>query len=271
MSTTDLTTTPAPAPETPAPVRRGLFADIGSVWMRETLTILRDPFSLIFSLLQPLVFLGLFAPLLAGMSGEGGPATLQWFLPGVVVMITMFGTSMTGSNLQFEIMTGAFERILATPLRRSALLVGRALKELTPLLVQALVIVLVAWPFGFALHPAHIAVGLVIIGVFGVGVGALSYALAIAARKAEWIFWAVQQTLLFPLLILSGMMLPLETGPRWMQVAAQFNPLTHIVDALRVLFAGGFDITVGYGALAAVLTCAVGLTVGVRSITRTVL
>lgn len=262
MTTT--TTTDTTGRATPA-------RDTWNVLTRELKPVVRDPFTLIFSLVQPLVFLGLFAPLLAGMSGEGGPATLQWFLPGVVVMITMFGTSMTGSNLQFEIMTGAFERILATPLRRSALLVGRALKELTPLLVQALVIVLVAWPFGFALHPAHIAVGLVIIGVFGVGVGALSYALAIAARKAEWIFWAVQQTLLFPLLILSGMMLPLETGPRWMQVAAQFNPLTHIGDALRVLFAGGFDITVGYGALAAVLTCAVGLTVGVRSITRTVL
>ena len=73
-------------------------------------------------------------------------------------------------------------------------------------------------PFGFALYPLHAVVGLLMLGVFGVGVGALSYALAIAARKTEWIFWAVQQTLLFPLLILSGMMLPLETGPGWMQV-----------------------------------------------------
>lgn len=275
MSTTDaiqhLDPSTQPAPRGSDARRGGLLADIGAVWTRETLTILRDPFSLLFSLLQPLVFLGLFAPLLAGMSGAGGQATLQWFLPGVVVMITMFGTSMTGSNLQFEIMTGAFERILATPLRRSALLIGRALKELTPLLVQALIIVLVAWPFGFTVHPAHTALGLVILGIFGVGVGALSYALAIAARKAEWVFWAVQQTLLFPLLILSGMMLPLETGPRWMQVASQFNPLTHIVDALRMLFAGGLDITVAYGAIAATLTCLVGLTVGVRSITRTVL
>lgn len=254
--------------ETPTPLahRQNGLADIAAVWQRETLTILRDPFSLIFSLLQPLVFLGLFAPLLAGVSGAGSGATLQWFLPGVVVMITMFGTSMTGSNLQFEIMTGAFERILATPLSRSSLLVGRALKELTPLLVQAIVVVLVAWPFGFRLHPAHIAVGLVILGVFGVGIGALSYALAIAARKSEWIFWAVQQTLLFPLLILSGMMLPLDTGPEWMRIAARFNPLTYVVDAERVLFAGSVDGTVVGGAVAAALTCAVGLTVGIRAI-----
>lgn len=267
---TDLTTRTTAARPT-APTRPGLLSDIASVWQRETLTILRDPFSVIFSLLQPLVFLGLFAPLLAGVSGAGQESTLQWFLPGVVVMITMFGTSMTGSNLQFEIMTGSFERILATPLSRPSLLIGRALKELTPLVVQAIIIVLVAWPFGFRLHPAHILVGLVILGVFGVGIGALSYALAIAARKAEWIFWAVQQTLLFPLLILSGMMLPLETGPGWMRVAAQFNPLTYVVNAERVLFSGSFDLSVLWGALAAAVTCAIGLVVGVRSITRTVL
>ena len=133
--------------------------------------------------------------------------------------------------------------------------------------MQATIIVAVAWPFGFRLFPAHVVAGLAILGVFGVGIGALSYALAIAARKAEWIFWAVQQTLLFPLLILSGMMLPLQTGPAWMQVASRFNPLTYVVDAERLLFAGSFaDPAVLYGAIAAALTCAGGLWVGVRAI-----
>ena len=61
-------------PSAVAPAR--LLADIAAVLMRETLTILRDPFSLIFSLLQPLVFLGLFGPLLAGVAGDG-PARRQ--------------------------------------------------------------------------------------------------------------------------------------------------------------------------------------------------
>ncbi len=254
-----------------------IWSDIAAVWMRETLTIARDPFTLVFSLLQPLVFLGLFTPLLSGMASSGpaagvsgSPSTLQWFLPGVIVMITMFGTSMTGSNLQFEIMTGAFERVLATPLSRAALMVGRALKELTPLVVQAAVIILVAWPFGFVIHPLHVVAGLAILGILGVGIGALSYALAIAARQAEWVFWAVQQTLLFPLLILSGMMLPLEAGPAWMRAASTVNPLTHVVDAERALFAGVWNEQALYGLLAAVLTCAVGLAVGVRAVRRTV-
>ena len=250
--------------------RTGFVQDTATVFVREFQLVLRDPFSLIFSLLQPLVFLGLFAPLLAGsLSADqlGGESPLTWFLPGVVVMITMFGTSMTGSNLQYEIMTGAFERILAPPVSRTALMVGRALKELTPLVVQAAIITLVTIPFGFVLHPLHVVVGLLMLGIFGVGIGALSYALAIAARKTEWIFWAVQQSLLFPLLILSGMMLPLETGPTWMQVASRFNPLTYVVDAERVLFAGTLaSPAVAWGFVAAFLTAALGLWVGIRAI-----
>lgn len=248
-----------------------IIRDIHNVWWRESLTILRDPFSLVFSLIQPLVFLALFGPLLTGIASEGvfgGDSSLQWFLPGVVVMITMFGTSMTGSNLQFEIMTGAFERILATPLSRPALMIGRALKELTPLVAQAVLIVLVTLPFGFKLFPAHVLIGLLILGIFGIGVGALSYALAIAARNTEWIFWVVQQSLLFPLLILSGMMLPLETGPGWMQTISSLNPLTYIVRAERQLFAGSFEIEVLYGFIAAFATAAVGLFVGVYAIRK---
>ena len=142
---------------------------------------------------------------------------------------------------------------------------------MTPLVVQAAIITLVAVPFGFELFPLHIVVGLLILGVFGVGVGALSYALAIAARKTEWIFWAVQQSLLFPLLILSGMMLPLETGPEWMKIASKFNPLTYIVDAERTLFAGTFaDQDVLFGAIAALVTAFLGLWVGVRSVTKSI-
>ena len=182
-------------------------------------------------------------------------------------MITMFGTSMTGANLQFEIMTGAFERILATPLSRPALMIGRALKELTPLVVQAAIITLVAVPFGFQLFPAHIAVGLLILGVFGVGVGALSYALAIVSRKTEWIFWVVQQSLLFPLLILvrddaaAGVRAGVDAGRLEVQPADLHR--RRRADAVRR--AAGVEVL--WGAVAAAPP-RVGLLVGVRAVTR---
>ncbi|AUS78344.1 ABC transporter permease [Actinoalloteichus sp. AHMU CJ021] len=253
--------------------RIGRFlSDTRAVFTREIVVVLRDPFSLVFSLLQPLVFLALFAPLLGGMvggDGIGDASALEWFLPGVIVMICVFGTGMTGSNLQYEMQTGSYERILASPLSRASILTGRALKEFAPLVVQALVITLVAVPLGVTPHLAHVLVGILLLGVFGIGLGALSYALAIATRGKEWMFWTVQQSLTFPLLLLSGMMLPLETGPDWMRTVARFNPLTYIVDAERELFMGTFaSSTVLWGAVAAALTCAGGLAVGIRTIRR---
>ena len=122
-----------------------LVADTRNVFQREMSLVLRDPFSMIFSLVQPLVFLALFGPLLAGSvdpAAINGASPLQWFLPGVIVMICLFGTSTTGANLLFEITLGSYERVLAAPLHRSAILVGKALKELAPLVVQAALVVL---------------------------------------------------------------------------------------------------------------------------------
>lgn len=248
-----------------------VLRDTRYVFWREMLLPLRDPFSLVFSLLQPLIFLGLFGPLLSsavGTSAFEGQSTLQWFLPGVVVMIALFGTSMTGSNLQYELITGSYERVLATPLSRSSLMIGRALKEWAPLVLQGLLISLVCIPFGFIFHPLHVLFGLIILGIFGIGLGALSYALALVSKNKEWIFWGVQQTLLFPLMILSGIMLPIEAGPDWMKVASRFNPLTYLVNAERELFAGTVGTETLLGLLAAVATAVVGMAVGIKAISR---
>lgn len=77
------------------------------------------------------------------------------------------------------------------------------------------------------------------------------------------------RTVLFPLLILSGLLLPLDASPRWMQVASNVNPLAYVVDAERTLFAGDLaSSAVLAGVVAAVLTAAFGLAVGVRTIVR---
>jgi ABC-2 type transport system permease protein len=234
---------------------------------RELRPILRNPFSIIFSMVQPLVFLALFGPLLP--DPPGGGSALQWFVPGIVVMSCLFGTSTTGANLLMEIQTGAHERMLVAPLRRSALIVGRTLKEIVPMLAQTAIIVAVVVPFGFDLHLAGAVLGLVLLAVFCVGLGALSYTLGLASRNQDWVFWAVQQTLLFPLLLLAGMLLPIEGGPDWLQTMSAFNPLTYVVDAERALFNGDiFAGTVAAGAIAAVAVAAGGLLVGVRAMRR---
>nr|MDT0665200.1 ABC transporter permease [Micromonospora sp. DSM 115978] len=191
--------------------RRGstnLLTDTVTVFSRELRPVLRNPFTVVFSMIQPLVFLALFAPLLPDVPNADGTSALQWFVPGIVVMSCLFGAAMTGSNLLFEIQTGSHERMLVTPLRRPALMIGRSVKEIVPMLVQTAIIVAVCVPFSFELHLVGAVVGLLILGVFCIGLGALSYTLALAATKQEWLVWTVQQTLLFPLLLLAGILLP---------------------------------------------------------------
>src|SRR3954452_16104626 len=182
-----------------------LVADTRTVFSRELRPVLRNPFTIIIAMVQPLVFLALFAPLLPGPGG----AALQWFVPGIVVMSCLFAASMTGSNLLYEIQTGSHERMLVTPLRRPALLIGRALKEIVPMVAQAALIVAVCIPFGFDLNLAGALIGIVILAGFCVGLGALSYTLALASKNQEWLFWTIQQTLLFPILLLAGVLLPI--------------------------------------------------------------
>ena len=255
---------------TPEPVRTNRWwGPTWSVMTRELRPMARDPFSLIFSLLQPLVFLGLFGPLLVSNSGEPAADTLRWFVPGILVMIALFGTGTTGSNLLYEMQTGSHERTLVAPIPRSSLLVGRALKEMVPIIVQAGVIALATIPFGFTVNPLGMLIGLVLLSLFGLGFGALSYALALASKNKDWMFWGVQQATLFPLMILSGMLLPLETGPEWMRVAAAFNPISYVVAAERSLFAGDLSSpSVLSGFVAAILLAAVGLWVGIRAMRR---
>lgn len=138
--------------------------------------------------------------------------------------------------------------------------IGRALKEVLPLTGQCVLLITVMIPFGFRLHLLGVVAGLALLGVLGVGMGALSYALATAVRKRDWMFWVVHQTVLFPLMIFSGVLLPLETGPDWMQAAAKANPLTWVVEAERALVAGDMaSPAVAWGWVAAVLTAIVGL------------
>ncbi|WP_193612969.1 ABC transporter permease [Nocardioides lijunqiniae] len=247
--------------EEPAPP--GFLGDTWNVMVRELKPVFREPASVLFAMVQPLVFLGLFAPLLPDV---GTGSALQWFVPGIVAMTALMGASFTGANLMQEISSGSHERLLVSPLSRSSLLVGRALKEVVPMLMQTVIIVAVVTPFSFELHPLGILVGAAVLSLFSIGIGALSFALALAAKDQDWMFWTVQQTVIFPLLLLAGVLLPLEGAPGWLRVASDLNPLTYVVDAERALFAGDFAAdTVGYGLLAAALTAALGLVVGLRA------
>ncbi len=241
----------------------GFAADTWAVFTRELRPMLREPATLVIAMVQPLVFLALFSPLLPDV--ESGSA-LQWFVPGIIAMTALMGASFTGANLMQEIMSGSHERLLVSPLSRSSLMVGRSLKEVVPMLAQAAIIVAVVTPFGFDLHLTGVLVGAVILALFSIGVGALSFALALAAKDQDWMFWTVQQTLIFPLLLLAGVLLPLEGAPGWLQTASDLNPMTYLVEASRALFAGSYPAdTIAYGFLGAAVVTVLGLAVGLKA------
>ena len=272
---TMVSTGPATGGATPVPVRagrpvvptrrNGLLADTLNVMTRELKPVLREPVTVVFAMVQPLVFLGLFAPLLP--DSDGG--ALQWFVPGIVAMTCLFGASFTGAALGDEMVTGSHERLLVSPLSRTSLLLGRALKEIVPMLLQAAIILAVVTPFSFDLHPLGVLVGLAVLALFSVGVASLSFALALVSAGNEWLFWTVQQTLIFPLLLLAGILLPLDGAPGWLAFLSDVNPLTYVVGAERELFSGVWNAEViAQGFAGGAVVAALGLWVGIRAMQK---
>ncbi len=254
---------PSAVVATAEPKAPGFFGDTWIVMVRELKPVFREPASVLFAMVQPLVFLGLFAPLLPKV--ENGSA-LQWFVPGIIAMTALMGASFTGANLTQEIMSGSHERLLVSPLSRSSLLVGRSLKEVVPMLMQTAIIVAVVTPFAFDLHLGGVLIAVAMLSLFSIGVGALSFALALVAKDQDWLFWTVQQTLIFPLLLLAGVLLPLDGAPGWLQTASDLNPMKYLVEAARELFAGTYQFdTIGYGFLGAAVVAIIGLTVGLKA------
>ena len=248
------------------------ISDTAIAFRREIGPTLRSWYYVLFGLVQPLLYLALFVPLLGNVPGPAGASPLQWFVPGMTVMLVLFTTVSCGWSLTEELMSGSFERLLATPMSRPALMVGRALKELAPLLVQALILIIVATPFGLVLHPLPMLLGLAMLMLFGVGVASLSYALAIASKHDGSLFYLVSHSVALPMMLLGGVLLPMTDAPGWLYAASRFNPLTYLVEAERSLFAGEIAaMPVLYGALMATVVAATGLAVGVGQVRKAAL
>jgi ABC-2 type transport system permease protein len=239
--------------------------DTATVFSREFAPVVREPVGLLFEMGQPLLFLFLFGSLLDGAVGS----SWQWFVPGILVMMCLTGPMAAGYTLLVELIGGSMERLMVTPLNRTAMLVGRAMKEMIILLAQAVLIILLSIPLGFELHVAGVLVGLTQLVVFGVGLGAFSFVLAIKSAPGGTLFYIVSQSILFPLLLLSGVLLPMDTAPGWLRVAGQVNPVTYLVDAQRALFSGDLaNPSILYGTASACVIAAIGLYLGNRAMRR---
>lgn len=246
------------------------LTDTWLIFCRSLVLTLRQPTWLIFGIMYPVLYLVLFGPLLEGAVSQGGAglSAYNWFVPGLLVQVALFGSAFVGFGLIAELRYGVVERMRVTPMSRTAMLLGRSLRDVVLLLIQALIMVALSIPFGLHLDPAGLALSLGVLALLGLVMAPLSYAAALAV-KSEDAFAPLVQGVTFPLLLLSGILLPMALAPDWLRFLSSINPLTHAVDAVRALFNGQWgqpEIVIGTvvtGALAIV-----GVWVASRAFTR---
>src|SRR5262249_13792303 len=257
----------APAPvSVPSSIERTprmrTIRDTWLIFRRSLILTLRQPTWIFVGIMYPVIYLVLFGPLLEGAVKQAGAGVnaYNWFVPGLLIQVALFGTAFGGFGLIAELRYGVIERMRVTPMSRTAMLLGRSLRDVGILLVQALIMTALAIPFGLHLDPAGFALTLGLLALVGLVVAPLSYSAALIL-KSEDAFAPLVQGIVMPLLLLSGILLPMALAPGWLQTLSTINPLTHAVDAARALFNsdwGNPEIRIGVaitGALAVVAVC----------------
>jgi ABC-2 type transport system permease protein len=190
--------------------------------------------------MQPILYLFLFGPLLEPMATQLGVAnTWTFFVPGMLVQLGMFGAFFAGFGLIAEWREGVVEAERVTPASRTALLVGRLMRDLLQLFVQALIIIGLGLVMGMRGSFAGIAFGVLLTLLVGAACAAASNAVALTT-KSEDVMAPLINMVMMPVLLLSGILLPMTLGPSWLQTISDFMPFRWIVDGVRDSFADNF-------------------------------
>jgi ABC-2 type transport system permease protein len=221
--------------------------------------------------LQPILYLLLFGPLLtnvAKMPGFPPGGAFNVFVPGLLVMTALFGSAFVGFGLCDEMREGVVERMTVTPMSRVAMLMGRTLRDVVLLLGQGLILVALAVPFGLEINLGGVSVAFGMLVLIGIMMSPVSYILALVL-KSEDSLAPVVNGMALPLLLLSGVMLPMSLAPDWLQTIARFNPLYHAVAAIRALFNASYgDGEIVTGLVLLVVLSVVTISLGARSFGR---
>jgi ABC-2 type transport system permease protein len=246
--------------------------DTWLIFRRSLVLTIRQPVWIVFGMMVPVLYLVLFGPLLEGATQAAGAGTnaFNWFVPGLIIQIAIFGTAFGGFGLIAELRNGVVERMRVTPMSRVSMLLGRSLRDVVILMLQATIMIVLAIPFGLEIEPGSIVAVLGLLVLIGLAVAPLSYAGGLAL-KSEDAFAPVVNAIALPMLLLSGILLPMALAPDWLQFLSTINPLTHSVDAARALFNGDWgnpDVAIGVAITSIFAVFAVW--VGSRAFTRAV-
>jgi ABC-2 type transport system permease protein len=235
-------TRPAPARQQPAAI--GFFSDTWLIFTRQMKLSLRNPAWVIIGLTQPILYLAFFGPLLSkiaqgGILGVPANNPYSFFVPGLLIQLGLFGAAFVGFTIIADWRAGVIERFRVTPVSRMALLAGRVLRDVLTLTVQAIVLVLAGLAFGLRAPVAGVLVGLGFVALVAVSLSAVSYAVGLVL-KSEDAFAPLLNMVMLPLMLLSGIMLPMTLGPAWLRGIAKATPFGYIINAMRDAFAGHY-------------------------------
>jgi ABC-2 type transport system permease protein len=240
------TATPTAASPTPPalPYRRtpGLFWRESFIVFRRQLRMnLRNPAWVIIGLMQPVLYLLLFGPLLKPLAGQiGYENAYTFFVPGLLVQLGLFGALFAGFGLIAEWRDGVIEAERVTPASRTALLVGRLMRDCLQILVQACVLIALGYLMGMETPFRGAVLGVLITLGVGAACAAASNALALTT-KSEDVLAPVTNMVMMPVLLLSGIFLPMNISEAWLDTLSKWMPTRHVVDAVRTSFVGDFD------------------------------
>ncbi|MER5939010.1 ABC transporter permease [Streptomyces sp. NPDC001928] len=241
-----------------------LLHDTALIYGRYLRQSLRSRFALLFGVLMPLLYLLFFGPLLTDLPLGGEGSSWQILVPGLLLQLGLFGASFAGFSIIIEKSQGVVERMRVTPVSRLALLLGRVLRDATVFVFQAVLLVLAALAMGLRAPLAGVLIGFAFVALLTLSLASLSYALAMKVSTPQE-FGPAINAMTMPMMLLSGLMLPITLGPAWLDVLSHFIPFRYLVDAVRDAYVGSYATAhMFYGVLVAVAFAALAVTVGTR-------
>ena len=220
---------------------RWAVSDTLTITQRNLLVWMRVPAYIVFTIIQPVIFVLLFRYVFGGAIPVDVPGGyVNFLIPGIIAQTAAFATFGTAIALAVELQKGVIDRLRSMPMARSAVLAGRLTADTIRMTVTILIVLGVGYAVGFRFQNGFgPAVGMVVLAiVFGVAICCIAAftGLAIGDEESVQAFGLIW---LFPLTFLSSAFVPIDTMPGWLQAFANNQPVTYVVDTMRALALGG--------------------------------
>ncbi len=218
------------------------FADAAAVTWRNLLQYIRIPQLLIFSTIQPVMFVVLFTFVFGGAIAASVPGGnyVNFLMPGIFVQSAVFGATATGIGLAEDLSRGMIDRFRSLPMARSAVLAGRTFADLIRNVFVVVLMTIVGVLIGFKPFehgvPAYFLMLVIVVG-FAYAFSWISALIGLLVKDTESV-QAAGFIWIFPLTFASSAFVPVATMPDWLQPIAKVNPITVTVNAGRALLGG---------------------------------